>query len=356
MQAVRLARYHTGRSHLVRFCGAYHGWWDGVQPGVGNQRRADDVYTLADVSDNTLRVLETRRDIACVLVNPLQALHPNADAPGDATLVGSRRGANFDRAAYTRWLQRLRDVCTRRNIVLIFDEVFTGFRLGYRGAQEYFGIQADMVTYGKSIGGGLPVGVLSGRRDLMKRYKDGQPAHISFARGTFNSHPYVIGSMHAFLKRIEQPRYRALYACADETWNARARQLNERLHGVGVPVSIANLQSVWTVLYTVPGRYNWMFQFYLRAQGLELSWVGSGRMILSLDYSGEAFEEVAGRFVNAAQCMAADGWWWQSPRLTHGRIKRQLIVEMLRARFPLPGKMAPGACPDGFADDVERAR
>lgn len=356
MQAVRLARYHTGRSHLVRFCGAYHGWWDGVQPGVGNQRRANDVYTLADVSDNTLRVLESRRDIACVLVNPLQALHPNADAPGDATLLGSGRGANFDRAAYTHWLQRLRDVCARRNIVLIFDEVFTGFRLGYRGAQEYFGIQADMVTYGKSIGGGLPVGVLSGRRDLMKRYKEGQPANISFARGTFNSHPYVIASMHAFLKRIEQPRYQALYARADELWSERARQLNDRLHSAGAPVAIANLQSVWTVLYTVPCRYNWMFQFYLRAQGLELSWVGSGRMIMSLDYSAEEFEEVAGRFVNAAQCMAADGWWWQSPRLTHGRIKRQLMLEMLRARLPLPGKLAPGACPAGFADDVERVR
>ena len=82
MQAVALARYHTRRSHLVRFCGAYHGWWDGVQPGAGNPREVRDVYTLAEDSEATLRVLETRRDIACVLVNPLQALHPNAPAPG----------------------------------------------------------------------------------------------------------------------------------------------------------------------------------------------------------------------------------------------------------------------------------
>jgi glutamate-1-semialdehyde 2,1-aminomutase len=93
MQAVRLARYHTRRSHLVQFCGAYHGWWDGVQPGVGNPRTTRDVYTLNEMSTETLRVLRTRRDIACVLVNPLQALHPNSAAPADGTLVANERRA-----------------------------------------------------------------------------------------------------------------------------------------------------------------------------------------------------------------------------------------------------------------------
>ena len=95
MQAVRLARYHTGRRHLVRFCGAYHGWWGDVQPGVGNPATAHDTYTLKDMSEQTLRVLRMRRDIACVLVNPLQALHPNANAPSDGALVDSGRHAAF---------------------------------------------------------------------------------------------------------------------------------------------------------------------------------------------------------------------------------------------------------------------
>jgi len=81
MQAVRLARYHTGRSHLVRFCGAYHGWWGDVQPGVGNPVPARETYTLKDMDERSLRALRKRRDVACVLVNPLQALHPNANAP-----------------------------------------------------------------------------------------------------------------------------------------------------------------------------------------------------------------------------------------------------------------------------------
>src|SRR5204863_9490580 len=80
MQAVRLARYHTRRSHLVRFCGAYHGWWGDVQPGVGNPISPHETYTLSEMSEKTLGVLLSRRDIACVLVNPLQALHRNANA------------------------------------------------------------------------------------------------------------------------------------------------------------------------------------------------------------------------------------------------------------------------------------
>ena len=180
MQAVRLARYHTKRTHLVRFAGAYHGWWGDVQPGVGNPVSPHETYTLADMSERTLHVLKTRRDIACVLVNPLQALHPNANAPGDSALVDSSRSSNFDRAAYTEWLKQLREVCTERGIVLIFDEVFVGFRLAAGGAQEYFGVRADMVTYGKSLAGGLPVGVVCGRKDLMRRFRDDRPVDICF--------------------------------------------------------------------------------------------------------------------------------------------------------------------------------
>src|SRR5215470_4149016 len=124
MQAVRLARFHTRRTHLVRFCGAYHGWWEGVQPGIGNPVPQRETYTLRDMDERSLKVLRRRRDIACVLVNPLQGLHPNANAPSDGSLVDSGRSAHFDRAAYTAWLERLREVCSERGIVLIFDEVF----------------------------------------------------------------------------------------------------------------------------------------------------------------------------------------------------------------------------------------
>jgi len=333
MQAVRLARYYTRRSHLVRFCGAYHGWWGDVQPGVGNPTKAHETYTLKDMDEDSLRVLRNRKDIACVLVNPLQALHPNSNAPTDSMLLASDRAARFDRIAYTEWLKKLRAVCTERGIVLIFDEVFVGFRLAPRGAQEYFGVSADLVTYGKTLGGGLPIGVLCGRKNLMKRFRDDRPADICFARGTFNAHPYVMTSMNEFLHRLETKEVRDLYKNLDDTWNERAHRLNARLADEGLPVRVENLQTIWTVLYTQPGRYNWMLQFYLRAQGLALSWVGSGRFIFSLNYTDADFDAVADQFLAAARAMKANGFWWSDPALTDKAIKRRVLREMISHRI-----------------------
>ena len=333
MQAVRLARYHTRRKFLVRFCGAYHGWWGDVQPGVGNPLAARETYTLKDMDEASLRVLRSRRDIACVLINPLQALHPNISAPGDSTLIDSGRTAHFDRAAYTAWLEQLREVCTARGIVLIFDEVFVGFRLAPGGAQEYFGVRADMVTYGKTVAGGLPVGVLCGRARFMRRFREDRPADICFARGTFNSHPYVMGSMYEFLLRLDTDPVRALYRDLDEVWNSRARALNARLSAEELPVRVANLSTIWTVYYPSASRYNWMFQYYLRAAGLALSWVGTGRLIFSLNYTEADFAEVADRFLSAAREMRRDAWWWRDAQLTNKAIKRRVLREMLQARW-----------------------
>ena len=290
-------------------------------------------YTLKEMDEATLRVLRKRRDIACVLVNPLQALHPNKAAPGDSALMDSGRRAHYDRAAYSAWLQQLREVCTARGIALIFDEVFVGFRLAPGGAQAYFGVQADLVTYGKTLGGGLPVGVVCGKREWMKRFREDRPADICFARGTFNAHPYVMGAMQVFLERLHSEPVQAMYADLDAVWDGRANQLNAQLLAAGVPVQVANLSSIWTVSYTLPSRYNWMLQFYLRQQGLALSWVGTGRMVFSLNYTPADFDAVCQRFVAAAQAMLADGWWWQDAALTNQTIRRGLLREMLRHRF-----------------------
>lgn len=330
MQAVRLARYHTARSHVVRFAGAYHGWWDDVQPGIGNPSAPGKVHTLAEMSEATLKVLRTRRDIACVLVNPLQALHPNRNAPGDGSLVLKRSAAGVERERYAEWLQALRTVCRERGIVLILDEIFTGFRLARRGAQEHYGIQADLVTYGKTLGGGLPVGVLCGRADLMKRFRERRPADICFARGTFNSHPCVLGTMNAFLDAYEnelQPAYEGL----DDRWRERAAEMNLALENAGLPFRVDHLSSIFTTIYPEPSRYHWMLQFYLSAEQVLLPWVGTGRFLLPIDLDRVAFEQIVERFIAAGLAMQADGWWDEASDLQ--RLRRRMIGETLRARW-----------------------
>jgi len=328
MQAVRLARYHTRKKNLVRFCGAYHGWWEDVQPGPGNPMPPRETYTLRDMHERSLHVLRTRKDIACVLINPLQALYLNQGAPGDSSLVDSSRSPAYDRAAYTAWLKDLRQVCTERGIVLIFDEVFLGFRLAKGGAQAYFGVQADMVTYGKTLGGGFPVGVVCGRADLMKRFRAERPADICFARGTFNAHPHVMGAMSVFLEKIDTPEINAIYQDLDACWDARRALFNATMEQHQLPLRAANMSSVWSLYYTEPSRYNWMLQYYLRAHGLGLSWVGTGRLIFSLNYSDADFQAVLDRFVAACKDMNAGGWWQPGLVPNNKSIRRRILKEM----------------------------
>ncbi|NDG34565.1 MAG: aminotransferase class III-fold pyridoxal phosphate-dependent enzyme [Betaproteobacteria bacterium] len=193
MQAVRLARYNTGKSHLVRFCGAYHGWWEDVQPGPGNPMPPREVYTLEDMSERSLKALRARKDVACVLINPLQALHPNRPAPGDSSLVDSSRRAGFDKAAYTAWLHKLRALCTERGIVLIFDEVKTGLTAGAHGASARLGVKPDLITLAKSIGGGVPLAAFGGKKKYMDFVTNGKMAHF----GTFNGNPLAMAGVRA---------------------------------------------------------------------------------------------------------------------------------------------------------------
>jgi len=88
-----------------------------------------------------------------------------------------------------------------------------------------------------------------------------------------------------------------------------AEQFNRRLRDEGLPVQVANMSSIWSVVYTRPSRYNWMLQYYLRAEGLALSWIGTGRFIFSLNYTDADFEAVTSKFVTAARAMQQDGWW-----------------------------------------------
>jgi glutamate-1-semialdehyde 2,1-aminomutase len=340
MAAVRLARFNTKRKLIVCFAGAYHGWWDGVQPGLGSERTITDCLTLKDLNPASLDLVRRRaHEIAGVLVNPVQSFHPNSPPPSDTILLTSSvRKTEDSSSSYAQWLRNLRKVCSECDIPLIFDEVFSGFRLAPGGAQEYFGVHADMVVYGKSVAGGMPIGVVCGKKELMRRFDPDHPMRIAYVIGTFSAHPVVMGAMNEFLHWLQEQSTTDSYVAANSRCEEWVRSTNETLSRLDLPIRVMNFSTIWTVLFKEPGRYNWLLQYYLRAEGVTLSWVGTGRCMSSLDFTSEDYKELQSKIVRAAQMMKNDGWW-MSEAQQPGRektMRARLIGEMLRSIVQVP--------------------
>jgi glutamate-1-semialdehyde 2,1-aminomutase len=338
MAAVRLARFNTGRRLIVCFSGAYHGWWDGVVAGLGSERPLDDCLTLKDLDPASLEVIRARApEIAAVLVNPVQSFHPNTPPPNDAVLLTSDvRKTDGSHERYTNWLMQLRIVCTAARVPLVFDEVYTGFRLAAGGAQEYFGVKADMVVYGKTVAGGLPIGVVCGRRDLMQRFDPERPMRLAYVVGTFSAHPAVMGAMYEFLVWLTAPGTEIQYEVMNSQCAEWVRSTNNRLAEEGLPVRVQTLGTIWTVLFNQPGRYNWLLQYYLRAEGVTLSWVGTGRCLASMDFTPQDYMALQRALVSATTQMTRDGWWLDATEYPQKekRMKSRLVQEMLRSLVP----------------------
>ena len=340
MAAVRLVRFNTRRKLIVCFSGAYHGWWDGVQPGLGSERTIADCLTLKDLHPASLDLIRHRaHEIAGVLINPVQSFHPNSPPPSDTILLTSEMRKTEDSSSqYAQWLHKLREVCSTNEIPLIFDEVFSGFRLAPGGAQEYFGVQADMVVYGKSVAGGMPIGVVCGKKELMRRFDPEHPMRVAYVIGTFSAHPVVMGAMNEFLHWLLRPVTQELYTEAQRRCAQWVRSTNETLTQLALPVRVMNFATIWTVLFREPGRYNWLLQYYLRAEGVILSWVGTGRCMSSLDFSVEDYQELQTKIVRAAQAMKGDGWWLNEEQQP-GRekaMRTRLIWEMVKSVVQVP--------------------
>jgi len=340
MAAVRLARFNTRRPLVVCFSGAYHGWWDGVQPGLGSERPLEDCLILKDLHPTSLEVIRRRaREIAAVLVNPVQSFHPNSPPPSDAVLLTSDlRRTEEGSGRYADWLRRLRDVCREAGVPLIFDEVYTGFRLAPGGAQEHFGVSADMVVYGKTVAGGLPIGVVCGTKALMRRFDPERPMRLAYVIGTFSGHPVVMGAMNEFLRWVTEPSTATDYTEMNERCARWVRSTNRRLVEQALPLRLVHLGTVWTVLFTEPGRYNWLLQYYLRAQGVTLSWVGTGRCLSNMDFTEKDYDDLQTKLLAAAHAMKADGWWLTAVEQPgrERRMRRMLVREVLGSLVRMP--------------------
>ncbi|AZZ95796.1 hybrid non-ribosomal peptide synthetase/type I polyketide synthase [Pseudoalteromonas sp. R3] len=247
MTAVRLARNKTRRNKIVQFEGAYHGHYDGtlaqnvpggdsVEPMCGGVRTGaiSDNLVLEYGADAALDAIRSQaNDIAAVLVEPVQSRHP----------------------AHQPWafLQALRALTTELGIALIFDEMITGFRAHPGGVQAMLGIEADMATYGKIVGGGLPIGVVAGSHEYLDgidgghwQYGDASypQADTTFFAGTFCKHPLVMASAKAVLSEIKQHGAQLQEAISRKT-DFLANTLNTFFTAQNIPIQIEHFTSLF---------------------------------------------------------------------------------------------------------------
>ena len=240
MSAVRVARAYTRREKIIKFEGCYHGHGDqflvqagsglttlGVptSPGVTRASAADTLLATYNDVASVERLCESLRDqIAALIVEPVA---------GNMGMV----------LPEPRFLQGLRDVCARYRIVLIFDEVITGFRIGTGGAQGWSGVMPDLTCLGKIIGGGLPVGAYGGREDLMRLVA---PAGPVYQAGTLSGNPLAMTAGLWALNRLTKN----LYAHLSDLGAELADGLADAARRAGVPLQVNGLGSALTPFFT----------------------------------------------------------------------------------------------------------
>lgn len=241
MSAIRLARGYTGRDAIVKFEGCYHGHSDSLlvkagsgaltlgvpsSPGVP-PALADHTMTLIynDIDGLRQTFAEHGERIACVIVEPV-AGNMNCIPPA------------------TGFLQALREVCTASGAVLILDEVMTGFRFGLRGAQGYYGIEADLTTLGKVIGGGMPVGAFGGKREIMEQIA---PLGPVYQAGTLSGNPIAMAAGLATLDIISQPGF---YEPVFQHTAQLCQGLRDGAQAAGVPFTTNHAGSMFGGFFT----------------------------------------------------------------------------------------------------------
>jgi glutamate-1-semialdehyde 2,1-aminomutase len=249
MSAIRLARAFTGRKHIVKFEGCYHGHADALLvkagsgvatlgiPGSAGVPEESVQFTLALPFNDVAAIEEAFRkfagQLACVIVEPIV---------GNMGCVPPRDG----------FLQKLRDLSARDGALLVFDEVMTGFRVAFGGAQQMFGIQPDLTTLGKIIGGGLPVGAYGGRRDLMDMVA---PLGPVYQAGTLSGNPLAMAAGLATLRFLRDNP--AVYADLDRLTAILVNEVADAAKKAGVALSANRVGSMFTWFFTADAVTDW---------------------------------------------------------------------------------------------------
>ncbi len=311
MAALRVARTITGRKKIVIFEGAYHGTFDGVLVRTGkfsNQPRPlspgvmegfiEDVYYLPYADRRSLEIIETMgKELAAVIVEPVQSRRPDM------------RPLTF--------LRELRRMTLAHGSALIFDEVISGFRVHPGGAQKLFGIQADMVTYGKVVGGGMPIGILAGTAKYLDAIDGGawQYGDDSYPlgmqtlfAGTFCKHPVSLAAGYAVLKEIER-QGPELQERLNQTTSQMVEELNRFFNEEDYPILMTNFGSLFRFFFPPNLAYADLFFFYLTLAGI-YTWEGRN-CFLSTEHSEADVAAIAAGVKHAAARMRRAGFFFE---------------------------------------------
>lgn len=255
MSAVRLARGFTGRDKMIKFSGCYHGHSDAFLIQAGSGAVTFGSPNSPGVTQGTAKdtLLARYNDLASV--RELVAANPNEIACIIVEPVAGNMGCVPPVAGF---LEGLREICDQNGILLIFDEVMTGFRLAKGGAQELFGIKADLVTFGKVIGGGLPVGAFAARREIMQFLA---PVGPVYQAGTLSGNPLAMAAGLAMLQAIDEDP--AIFTRLDEKTAYLEAGLRRVLDKTTLPYKINRTGSMISVFFNE----NEVVDFETAAQG-----------------------------------------------------------------------------------------
>lgn len=310
MYAIRAARAMTGRSKIALFDISYHGAHDSVlvwetlgsAPGepipttLGHGIPSgvlDDVMLLSYKHPAALKnIRENAENLAAVLVEPVQGSRPDGDV------------ADF--------LRELRELCDELEIVLIFDEVLTGFRLAFGGAQERFGLEADITTYGKAVAGGLPIGIVAGRKGLMDSFGDFTSLGGIFFGGTFSGNPLSIASGLSTLRYLKT--HPDTYSHIDRITERLKDGFNKYCERNAFSAHIKSCGSMWQIFFSEEAisdfeniRLNAESAFYLHCLNSGIFIHATHRCYFSAAHSDADVDTILSAFFNALELIRADG-------------------------------------------------
>lgn len=335
--AMRAARTVTGKDKIVFFAGDYHGIIDEVlikttingdqirtmpiAPGIPREN-VQNTIALEYGSDESLKIIEKLLpELAGIMVEPVQSRRPDIQPK--------------------EFLHKLREIADKANIPLIFDEVITGFRVSNGGAQEYFGVKADIATYGKIIGGGFPIGVIAGTKLYMDAFDGGYwqygdesipEAGVTFFAGTFARHPVSLKGALTVLNYLKRDNNR-LQQNLNSKAASLAKELNDFMLNRNVPIKFLNFSSV--IYYSYPKDLNYfsLLFYLLRHKGIHI--LEGFPFFLSSAHSDEDIKKIISAFKESVVELQENGFFPAPFEGGNGEVKKAENVEVKLNQFPL---------------------